>query len=286
MDSSPMLDLLLTTLPTVSEHHSTTCALYALLKQVARREVVELFSSTDPMPRGFGPLGQLSFPYHKMGAVDSLNLFDMDELILFSFYWQNRSRYRRVLDIGANIGLHSIVMSKCGFSVQAFEPDPVHFELHKRNMQLNGCSNVETIQAAVSSRSGTAEFTRVVGNTTGSHLSGSKENPYGPLERFQVKVVGIDSLLGGIDLVKIDAEGHEREILLATNREHWRETDALIEIGSERNAAGVFEHFRALDVSMFAQKINWQRVQAPTDMPTSHRDGSLFVSTKAGMPWR
>ncbi|HEV3022357.1 MAG TPA: hypothetical protein VGX76_07810, partial [Pirellulales bacterium] len=112
---SPILDGLLRALPTVHEGHLPASELYALLKQVARREVEAMFRSDSAATRPFGPFGELTFPYVSMGAVDSLSLFDLDELILFSFYWRNRHRYRRVLDVGANIGLHSIVMSRCGF---------------------------------------------------------------------------------------------------------------------------------------------------------------------------
>src|SRR6185437_16219991 len=104
MQHSPILDDLLHTLPSLCRQHSPARDEYAALKQVARREVESLFRADLP-EAGFGPFGPLTFPYEAMGAVDSLSLFDLDELILFSFYSCNRRRYRRVADIGANIGL-------------------------------------------------------------------------------------------------------------------------------------------------------------------------------------
>src|SRR5947207_6307227 len=132
----------------------------------------------DPAPTAipFGRFGALTLPYRRMGAIDSIDLFGLDELIIFAFYWANRARYRRSVDIGANIGLHSIVMARCGFAVRAFEPDPVHIEMLRANLALNGVSGVEVVEAAVSDRNGTTEFVRVKGNTTGSHLSGAKAN--------------------------------------------------------------------------------------------------------------
>src|SRR5574341_904869 len=82
-------------------------------------------------------------------------------------------RYRRARDIGANLGLHSIVLARCGFEVKAFEPDPWHFGLLKDNLAANR-ARVEAIPAAVSTADGEAQFVRVLGNTTGSHLAGSK----------------------------------------------------------------------------------------------------------------
>jgi len=59
----------------------------------------------------------------------------------------------------------------------------------------------------------------------------------------------------------------------------------MVEIGNPENARGVFEHFQTIGIGMFSQKTGWSRVQRLADMPTSHREGSLFVSAKPAMPW-
>jgi FkbM family methyltransferase len=285
MTRSAILDDLLRTLPEVRERHAPSSPLYALLKRVARQEVEGLFRASEQTARGFGPFGELTFPYFNMGSVDSLSLFDLDELILFSFYHQNRSRYRHVLDIGANVGLHSVILDRCGFEVRCFEPDPTHFTQLQRNLELNGCRSVVPTRAAVSSADGTCEFVRVLGNTTGSHLAGAKAAPYGALERFPVPVAAIGPLLDWADLVKMDVEGHEAEILLSTERRHWERTDGVVEIGTPENARAVFNHFRGLSARLFAQKTGWGPVAELADMPTSYRDGSLFITCRTGMPW-
>lgn len=285
MDSSAVIENLLLCLPTVRRQHAPSSRMHAFLKRIARQEIVRLFAEPEETIRSFAPFGELVFPYHKMGAVDSLNLFDLDELIIFSFYWANRRTYRRVADIGANIGLHSILLGKCGFEVRAYEPDPLHFKLLTRNLRLNRSDNVRTFNAAVSSRSGAMEFIRVLGNTTGSHLAGSKANPYGDLETFPVDVEAIAPVIGWADLIKLDAEGHEKEILLATGRDDWSSTDALVEVGSESNAAAIYEHFAKLKIALFAQKKAWRRVRNVRDMPTSYREGTLFITAKSEMPW-
>jgi FkbM family methyltransferase len=284
MERSGILDDLFRTLPGVRDQHAPTSHLYVLLKQVARQEIERLFRSGEEA-RGFGPFGELALPYFNMGAVDSLSLFDLDELLLFSFYHQNRNRYRRVLDVGANVGLHSIILNRCGFEARCFEPDPTHFRQLQRNLSLNGCSTVAPTQAAVSKEAGTLEFVRVLGNTTGSHLAGAKSSPYGELERFPVRVEAIGPLLEWADLVKMDVEGHEAEILLSTQRKHWLKTDGMVEIGSPVNARAVYDHFRSLGINLFAQKIGWGPVADFAAMPTSYRDGSLFITSKDAMPW-
>lgn len=284
-DMSSILESLFLALPSLCGQHAPGSKVHVLLERVARKEIGNLFCEREPRIREFGPFGDLVFPYCGMGAIDSLNLFDLDELIIFSFYWANRERYRRVLDAGANIGLHSIILNKCGFDVRAYEPDPQHFKILQKNLALNKCSGVQMFNAAVSSKTGEMEFVRVLGNTTANHLAGSKVNPYGKLERFPVKVEAIESLVTWADLVKLDIEGHEKEVLLATNRDHWLNTDALVEIGNEDNAVAIYEHFATLGIHLFSQKVNWQLVRSVADMPMNYREGTLFVTRKGWVPW-
>jgi len=278
------LDLLLDALAANPAQHTPTGEQYRLWKAQAREIALELFSAAERIERDFGPFGKLSMPYTKMGAIDSVDLFGLDELIIFTFYRANRARYRRVLDIGANLGLHSMMMSRCGFQVRAFEPDPWHYGLLKQNLQANGASSVEPIQAAVSTADGEAQFVRVLGNTTGSHLAGSKDS-YGEKETFKVDIRAAGPLFEWADLAKIDAEGHEKEILLSATKAQLQKLDIMVEIGNPANAKAVFEHLRGLGIGMFAQKIGWRRVERLEQVPTSHREGSLFISAKAAMPW-
>lgn len=286
MKRSAILEKLLSILPSLHNHHSPCSSLYGLLKDIARRECVDIFRSAAQDPVGFIPFGDLVFPYHAMGeTVDTTNLFDLDELVIFSFYWTNRNRYRRVVDAGANLGLHSILLSKCGYSVRAYEPDPQHYVLLQENLDLNGCTDVLAFNEAVSSADGELEFVKVVGNTTSSHLTGAKEHPYGQLERFAVKVGAIHPLLAWADLVKMDVEGHEMEVLLATSSDDWATTDALVEVENGRNAAAIFRHFNSLGIGLFSQKRNWCRVRCEEHMPTSYHEGSLFITSNDKMPW-
>ena len=183
------------------------------------------------------------------------------------------------------MGLHSILMRKCGYQISCYEPDPVHFEKLKENLALNHISDVRSFNMAVSNQDGEMEFVRVLGNTTGSHLAGAKLNPYGKLERFPVRLEPFGKIMQGTDLIKLDIEGHEREVLLHTTSGDWEATDALVEIENAGNAAAIYEHFSALGVKLFSQKRNWQEVRNVNDMPTSYREGTLFVSMKSEMPW-
>ena len=273
-------------LPASSSQHARTSATYgALEKTVGEAVKASRFTQPEGARETFGPFGQIELPYYRMGAVDSLDLFGLDELIIFSFYWANRRRYRRAADIGANLGLHSILMGKCGWQVKAFEPDPVHAKLLRRNLGLNASATVELVEAAVSDQAGTLEFVRVLGNTTSSHLAGAKQNAYGQLERFPVRVESIATIMPSVDFVKMDAEGQEKIIILGTQAEHWRSTDMMVEVGSPENAAAIFAHLQQLGVRAFAQKLGWAEVKALADMPVTYKDGSLFITRAEAMPW-
>jgi FkbM family methyltransferase len=283
--SAEILSQLFEALPHLRDFHAPTDPAYGLLRVVARREIESKFAGADGKPQSFGPFGELRFPYEKMGAIDSLDLFGIDELVIFAFYWANRARYKKTLDLGANLGLHSIIMSRAGFNVTCFEPDPHHYQLLTRNLQTNAANSVTPMNAAVSAESGTLEFVRVLGNTTGSHLAGSKSNVYGGSDHFPVKVHAFKELIKGVDFVKLDIEGHEKVVLTATALQDWQHLDMMAEIGSPENAEAIFSHMNKIGVRMFAQKDNWHLVQKLDDMPTSHRNGSLFMTTKTEMPW-
>ena len=269
----------------LNKFHAPTDEVYDLLRVVAIENAAANFGPEAKGKQDFAPFGDLTFPYFEMGAITSLQLFGVDELIVFSYYYANRNRYKKVADLGANIGLHSIILDRCGYTVRSYEPDPVHIAQMRANLAANSSKNVEIIESAVSVKEGQMEFVRVLGNTTGSHLAGSKPDPYGDLDKFAVEVVAVGPIMDWADLVKLDIEGHEKEVILATTRDHWTSTDAMMEVGSDENALAVFEHLNSIGVNMFAQKTAWQKVTQLDHMPTSHRNGSLFVSTKESMQW-
>jgi FkbM family methyltransferase len=287
MNSGITLTDIIAALPGVASQHARTTPTYALLEKAAAQAIkTTRFGQTHEAHETIAGFGEIELPYHKMGAVDSLDLFGLDELIIFAYYWNNRARYRRAADIGANLGLHSIMMSRCGWSVKAYEPDPKHAALLERNLGLNQANSVELVRAAVSDRVGEMEFVRVLGNTTSSHLAGAKANPYGELERFAVDVVSIAEIMNSADFVKLDAEGQEKIIILGTTANQWAQTDMMVEIGSEDNARAVYSHLDGLHVNAFAQKLGWARVESHEDMPITYKEGSLFVTQKDRMEWR
>jgi FkbM family methyltransferase len=234
-----------------------------------------------------GELGTLLFPFFEMGSVNSKALFGLDELILFAYYYANRKRYRKVLDLGANIGLHTLVMKKLGFMVTSYEPDLTHLNQIHLVLNLNNMTAEHVVPKAISDSAGTMQYIRVLGNTTGSHLLGAKENVYGPTDIVSVEVDDILEVLnqGNFDFVKMDVEGHEAVLLNRVTVESLKKTDIMLEIGSEKNASEIYEILQQKGIPAYAQKINWGLVGRLEDLPSHHTHGSVFLSMQGAPNW-
>ena len=287
INETDLVSAILRLLPRIHEFHSPYSSIYTVLDDPTK-DFLRGSSLLDPVSGyvDLGEIGRFEFPYICMGAIDSVDLFGLNELILFAYYWTNRKRYRRSADVGANLGLHSLVMNRCGWKVTAYEPDPNHVAIIHRNLKLNNVHSVELSEVAVSCSTGVREFVRVMGNRTGSHLAGAKDDPYGDLERFEVSVIDPHNIFETNDFIKFDVEGEEAAIILNTCRQNWDGTEVIAEVGSRANAELIFDHLSNIGVNCFSQKIGWQRCSTLEDMPSSYRDGSVFLSLADSMNWQ
>lgn len=233
-----------------------------------------------------GEVGPIRFSFKEMGSIDSTHLFGLDELIIFALYWTRRGRSSRLVDLGANIGLHSTVAALMGMAVVAVEPDELHVHALQGHLSANGVSGrVRVIRAAATSDGSPATFVRVLGNTTGSHVAGMKPNPYGLLDHIVVPGVDVVNLLRPGDLVKMDIEGSEAAVLPPLLTSGIDDVDIICEVSSQENAEQLFEVLTDLGIPAYAQTTGWRRVEDIEDIPRSHRDGSLLVSLSDRPPW-
>lgn len=105
------------------------------------------------------------------------------------------------VDVGANIGVHTVGVSPYVQRVIAFEPDLDNFDVLVKNCSGCGCKNVTPTRLAVSDQMGETSTQFDYGKTT--LVSGAA-----------CKTAPIDMLgLPQIDFVKIDVEGMELEVL-------------------------------------------------------------------------
>jgi FkbM family methyltransferase len=129
-----------------------------------------------------------------------------------------------VYDVGANIGFFTMLCSRLvgpQGRVYAFEPVPQNLATLKRNVALNGLTNVVVVEKALSSSTGTAEM--FVSPWSAFHslnvAGASKQENHGPQSgAIVVQTIALDEFVHGDgvrapDLVKIDVEGAELVVL-------------------------------------------------------------------------
>lgn len=113
------------------------------------------------------------------------------------------------LDVGANIGIYTLLAAKRGARVIAVEADPGNAECLRSNIKLNGFA-VQIHSVAAADQDGPTDFyQQVSGNRGGSNL-------FGGGAKIEVQRRRLDSLLGNVsvDLCKIDVEGAEYATLM------------------------------------------------------------------------
>ena len=120
-----------------------------------------------------------------------------------------------VVDVGANIGLHSVFFATRiipGGRVLALEPEPANFGYLEANVQRNGLTNVEMFMMGAGARGGALRLHLVPG-TVGGHTAAEIDSG----SSIDVEVVRLDDLLRDrvtrVDLMKVDVEGYEGQVL-------------------------------------------------------------------------
>ena len=116
------------------------------------------------------------------------------------------------LDIGANIGNHTIVFAQHFTEVHSFEPNPTTSQLLKFNTQTLDC--VKTHSLAISNFLGTCTIS---GDLLNSGKSKICTLPNESTSNTKVTTITLDNFLQtireNIVFIKIDVEGHELEVL-------------------------------------------------------------------------
>lgn len=133
-------------------------------------------------------------------------------------------RYTRTpiaLDMGANLGFHTVNMARFGAHVISWECVPDNLRLLNANIQLAGVrERVQVIGAAVSDRVGTAKLSLTAGSPAASSLGTASKLPWTAQPTLEVATSNVLAdlqrmNLTSIDAIKMDVEGHEITVLRA-----------------------------------------------------------------------
>lgn len=143
------------------------------------------------------------------------------EKFLLSYLRHFINPNKNVLDLGANIGTHSVIYSNYINSnsvVYSFEPQKLVFDILTKNIELNNCKNIVTFNLGCSNVNDVFYMNACyeIKENQGAFRIDSTLNESTGL-RIECKI--LDELLDELNInqigyVKIDIEGHEYEALL------------------------------------------------------------------------
>lgn len=149
------------------------------------------------------------------GICDALIDGRPHDTFLHAVYDRHVTRESVVVEAGAHVGTHTLLLSKRAAKVLAFEPQlPLYLQLCA-NLWLNDCRNVEPVHTALFSRA-----CDLKPNVHEEHYwqspakSGLSFSPTGnPADFLTVAARTLDSYaLARLDLLKIDAEWNDLQV--------------------------------------------------------------------------
>jgi FkbM family methyltransferase len=172
-----------------------------------------------------------------------------------------------VVDIGANIGIHSIWLSRLvgpSGQVIAVEPEPNNFLILRLNQHVNGIRNIVTIRTALSSKRTTGKLTvpraTLMGQAS-THTASLSSKSY-------VISVDFDTLdniisarqLSAVSTIKIDVEGAEISVLQGAKKTIERFAPRLvIEVHGEDNMRSIRDFLKSLNMTIVSETISTSR---------------------------
>lgn len=140
--------------------------------------------------------------------------------LLLAMQYLAKDKNGIAVDVGANIGNHTIFFSRIFPRVIAFEPVPRNCWILKANLHLNRISNVTLVEKGLGARE---EFLLLVNDDPENTNDGFNLEPIDSSQAlgnaYQIAVVRGDYELealgvsGGIAIIKIDVEGFEPQVL-------------------------------------------------------------------------
>ncbi len=144
--------------------------------------------------------------------IDISVYFEAYEHLICRLIRNNLSRDGVFIDIGANIGYISMLASRSGGSVLAFEPHPILYKRLLRNIDINSLANINAHNFALSDEAGEAEL---YSPRDGHHGGTSLQNQgwEDDADAFTVPTKRLDDVLPesvrSVEFMKIDVEGAE-----------------------------------------------------------------------------
>ena len=146
------------------------------------------------------------------------------------------------IDVGANLGLHTVLLARRAAKVLAFEPEQRNYSLLTRNVAANGLRNVTAFNSAVGDREGSCQL-RLSADNFGDHrvcaVASNGEGEHVPMTTIDIASRALPP--GSVGLLKVDVQGYEHHVLQGAQETLAKNPDLtlIIEISpSHLTAAG------------------------------------------------
>ncbi len=146
--------------------------------------------------------------------------FEKDEISLIKHTIQIGDT---VLDIGANIGYHTLTISKAtngNAKIFSFEPFSKNFLVLKRNIRINNLKNVQIYKLAIGDKKKRTSL-KVFEDYAYNSFLDTKRKKYLYSERVEMDTIDnfvLSNNLHKVDFIKIDVEGYEFNVLKGAKR--------------------------------------------------------------------
>lgn len=147
-------------------------------------------------------------------SINQFGTYEKEELdILFDFLTPLKETFRTgtCLDVGANIGNHSLYFAPRFATVHAFEPHPATFRILDFN--VSGVANVVAHNFALGDAKGTSALQEFATNMGSSRIAVASESAPHEVPIVVDRVDDLNVDLGSLCFIKIDVEGFEPSVL-------------------------------------------------------------------------
>lgn len=182
------------------------------------------------------------------------------ESFMHQYFKKFSNKNKIALDIGANIGTHTIYLSEYFKEVHGFEPQRKVFDLLKSNIEINNCHNVKLHNFGLGVKNEIVQMQEYDENSDfnqGGVGIDLKKNSEKKGEEIYVKV--LDELnLKDVSFIKLDVEGYEYFVLKGAEKTiSISRPIIIIEINhrSEEYRKNIFKFFKKLQYKL--KRISW-----------------------------
>lgn len=162
------------------------------------------------------------------------------------------------VDLGANIGYHTLLMAVKSKKVYAFEPEPSNYMILMENLKNNNITNVEVIKKAATNKNGIVRLNLCQENLGSHSIVWVKSTNF-----VEVEGVRLDEVLPNktIKMMKIDIEGAECLALDGLGDRIYDICNIIFEYHSGKSNPKIFEFLssKGFKVRKLAENDYWAK---------------------------